>query len=338
MAEFPPALNALLRETSRSFYLTMRILPAPIRPQIGLAYLLARATDTIADTDLIAVPARLEALAALRGRILGKADDKLDLAPFLSPRVQTASAGEVRLLQELHQVLALLRGFAHADQTRIACVLDVITSGQELDLRRFGEGKPTHMVALETAEELDDYTYRVAGCVGRFWTEMCSAHLFQGNEWNEPQQLRLGVDFGKGLQLVNILRDLPRDLRQGRCYLPLEDLRRASLSPTQLLEPGNWPRLQPTYEHYLARCEGFLRAGWSYTMELPRRARRLRLGCALPILIGVRTVALLRRGNPLVPDQRIKVDRPWLRRAAARTFLACWGGYDWERLYAWAPK
>ncbi len=58
----------------------------------------------------------------------------------------------------------------------------------------------------------------------------------------------------------------------------------------------------------------------------------------MPILIGVRTVALLRQGNPLAPDHRIKVDRPWLKRAAARTFLACWGGYNWERLYAWAPK
>ena len=50
------ALNQLLKQTSRSFYLTLRVLPGAIRPQIGLAYLLARTTDTIADTEL--VPAR----------------------------------------------------------------------------------------------------------------------------------------------------------------------------------------------------------------------------------------------------------------------------------------
>ena len=65
------SLQSLLRDTSRSFYLTMRILPGAVRPQIGLAYLLARATDTIADTGLVPPEARLRALAELRDRILG---------------------------------------------------------------------------------------------------------------------------------------------------------------------------------------------------------------------------------------------------------------------------
>ena len=46
-------LTSLLKEVSRSFYLTMRVLPSAIRPQIGLAYLLARTTDTIADTEIV---------------------------------------------------------------------------------------------------------------------------------------------------------------------------------------------------------------------------------------------------------------------------------------------
>ena len=67
-----PALNDLLRATSRSFYLTLRVLPAPIRGQIGLAYLLARTTDTVADTELLPVEQRLTALQKLRQRILGQ--------------------------------------------------------------------------------------------------------------------------------------------------------------------------------------------------------------------------------------------------------------------------
>ena len=65
-------LGALLKATSRSFYLTLRVLPAAVRPQIGLAYLLARTTDTIADTEILPVEQRLEALGKLRGRILGQ--------------------------------------------------------------------------------------------------------------------------------------------------------------------------------------------------------------------------------------------------------------------------
>ena len=63
------ALNELLKQTSRSFYLTLRVLPADVSPQIGLAYLLARATDTIADTELVPLAQRLAALQALRGPI-----------------------------------------------------------------------------------------------------------------------------------------------------------------------------------------------------------------------------------------------------------------------------
>src|SRR5213594_2028357 len=64
-------LTDLLRQVSRSFYTTLRILPGAVRRQIGLAYLLARATDTIADTQLVSVEQRLSALRLLRERILG---------------------------------------------------------------------------------------------------------------------------------------------------------------------------------------------------------------------------------------------------------------------------
>src|SRR5689334_23484713 len=71
-------LTALLQEVSRSFYKTLRVLPGKIRPQISLAYLLARTTDTIADTGLVPLEQRLEALAALRKRILGTSTHAVD--------------------------------------------------------------------------------------------------------------------------------------------------------------------------------------------------------------------------------------------------------------------
>src|SRR5258706_7938369 len=72
-------LTTLLKQVSRSFYLTLRVLPRAIRTQIGVAYLLARATDTIADTEIIPVEARLQALDDLRERIQGKRATPLDL-------------------------------------------------------------------------------------------------------------------------------------------------------------------------------------------------------------------------------------------------------------------
>ena len=86
-------------------------------------------------------------------------------------------------------------------------------------------------VALATEEELDDYTWRVAGCVGDFWTRICRAHLFPNASIEELRLIEDGIRFGKGLQLVNILRDIAVDLRRGRCYLPAPRLREQGLSP-----------------------------------------------------------------------------------------------------------
>src|SRR5436309_836846 len=125
------------------------------------------------------------------------------------------------------------------------------------------------IVALESDEELDIYTYLVAGCVGEFWTRMCRAHLFPQARLDDSFLLANGVLFGKGLQLVNILRDLPADLQQGRCYLPMERLAGLGLRPGDLLLPDNEPRLRPAYNDYLERAEAHLRAGWAYTNSLP---------------------------------------------------------------------
>src|SRR5436305_3115165 len=75
-------LTDLLKEVSRSFYLTLRVLPASVRPQISLAYLLARTTDTIADTELVPIAKRLQALDELRGRILGSRSEPVEFAKF----------------------------------------------------------------------------------------------------------------------------------------------------------------------------------------------------------------------------------------------------------------
>ena len=214
-------LNDLLKATSRSFYLTLRVLPAAVRPQIGLAYLLARTTDTIADTELVPLEQRLDALKRLRERILGPSTAPLNFGELAKHQ---GSSAEAALLEKVEDSLALLQTLSPDDQQLVRTVLNTITGGQELDLRRFAGASAEKIVALETAAQLDDYTYRVAGCVGEFWTKMCRAHLFPKLRLDDAQLLADGVRFGKGLQLVNILRDLPADLKKGRCYLPSEKL------------------------------------------------------------------------------------------------------------------
>jgi farnesyl-diphosphate farnesyltransferase len=364
-ASLSPSLNALLKDVSRSFYLTLRILPAAIREPIGLAYLLARATDTIADTDLVPVDRRLQALNALRRRILGEEPAFLDLSdlacrqgnpaisrsgiglssPLSNTSPQSGAAEPVRvvgqgargeriLLERIEDVLAGLARVSTSDQERVRDVLTTITGGQELDLKRFGEAGPNRIVALRTDRELDDYTYRVAGCVGEFWTRMCRVHLFPEDPVDEVQLFANGVRFGQGLQLVNILRDLAADLRLGRCYLPEARLQSLRLTPADLVRPETEPAFRPLYDSLLDRAQGHLAAGWEYTCALPGRLVRVRLACAWPLLIGVKTLDRLRHSQVLDPRNRVKVSRAEVRSIMMSTFLRLpWPGL-WKRLFA----
>src|SRR5438552_17882254 len=93
--------TAILRSVSRSFYLSIRLLPAQLREPIALAYLLARATDSVADTTGISGLVRIEALKMLSDGIQGKAsrDVVVDLIASFVPL--QANESEQRLLESL---------------------------------------------------------------------------------------------------------------------------------------------------------------------------------------------------------------------------------------------
>ena len=351
-------LTDLLKATSRSFYLTLRVLPAAVRPQIGLAYLLARTTDTIADTELVPLEQRLDALQKLRERILGQNSTPLNFGELAR---QQASPAEHLLLEKVDDGLAQLQTLSPADLKLVRNVLTTIVGGQELDLHRFESGRAGtplpaaeiandvrragdsapyqgNIIALETEAELDDYTYRVAGCVGGFWTKICRAHLFPKARLDDELLMANGIRFGKGLQLVNILRDLPADLRKGRCYLPSIELDEAGLIPAILLSPANESKFLTLYHRYLDLAESHLRAGWDYTNSLPFGQVRVRLACAWPILIGIKTIERLRAANVLELQQGIKISHGEVR------WILLWSalGYPfpglWRKLFPGTGK
>jgi farnesyl-diphosphate farnesyltransferase len=362
--------NDLLQATARSFYLTLRVLPGPVRPQIGLAYLLARTTDTIADTALVPAGQRLQALQDLRKRIQEATTQPLNFGELA--RGQGLPA-ERLLLERVEESLAALRLLSADDQKLVKNVLLTIISGQELDLRRFAvgtDGSPDvppqasspaappasqpgtplvagtettgarrkQIIALQTAAELDDYTYRVAGCVGEFWTRLCRAHLFPRARLNDDQLVADGVRFGQGLQLVNILRDLPADLANGRCYLPLEKLRPAGLAPETLLAPEKEGAFLPLYRAGLDQATAHLEAGWRYTNTLPSGQFRVRLACAWPVLLGLKTIAKLRTAGVADLQRRVKVPRREVYAMMASSILASSVPFLWRRLAAAALR
>ena len=296
--------DQILRGVSRSFFLSLRVLPAPVRPQISLAYLLARASDTVADTKAVPRERRLELLRSM------KAGDLRGVCRLASGQALPA---ERLLLENLHECGAALAGLETGDQALIRSLLDTIISGQMWDLETFPGENAAEASALKDEPELDRYAYMVAGCVGEFWTKICAAHCPAFGALDQGEMVSLGVRFGKGLQLVNILRDMASDLRIVT-HLPVAE-------PRALLDPARRPEIQAMYLRRLDAALEHLDAGWRYTLKIPPSLWRLRLACIWPIWIGLGTIELLRRSNPLDPAQRVMVSQGRVNGFLAKSVL-----------------
>ena len=298
---------AILRSVSRSFYLSIRFLPAQLREPVALAYLLARTTDTVADTPHISGTLRVETLQTLSKAIQGKASRSVvvDLVASFAPLQQDAA--ERTLVESLPDCLEALEHLEMADRKEIRALLEKITQGQMLDLQRFDNAEEIR--ALRTAADLDEYTYLVAGCVGEFWTRLCFRHVRKFATLSEDEMLTLGKGYGVALQLINILRDAGSDLRAGRCYFPEEELISARLTAAQILfEPQ---RFHSIYRNWAAKAEHGLQYGMQYSRAI--RNRRVRAATVLPALIGARTLALLHEAGATMLDRRVKVSRRYVR-------------------------
>jgi farnesyl-diphosphate farnesyltransferase len=299
--------TAILRSVSRSLYLSIRFLPRQLREPIALAYLLARTTDTVADTARVPGTVRMEALKMFSDGILGKASRKMVVNQVASFVPLQENAAERTLLDSLSDCLEWLEQIERADRDDIRAVLEKITHGQMLDLHRFND--PTKVRALETAADLDEYTYLVAGCVGEFWTRLCFRHLRDFASLIQDEMLALGRRYGMGLQLINVLRDAGPDLRAGRCYFPNDELVAIGLSAAQILSESD--RLQPIYKRWMDKAQDGLACGMQYSRAI--RNRRVRAATVLPALIGARTLALLRQAGASALHQTIKVPRREVR-------------------------
>jgi farnesyl-diphosphate farnesyltransferase len=295
-------VNAILKSVSRSFYLTIRLLPRPLREPVSLAYLLARATDTIADTPTIPAAVRLTTLREVARVIAGEEEFEL-VAPALRDfAAQQSDPRERTLIENLREVFAWLAKISPADRQDIREVLQTIVRGQELDLERFGD--PAQPAALRNAAELDEYTFLVAGCVGAFWTKLGFRHGASFANRSPNEMIELGTRYGEGLQLINVLRDRAADAAAGRQYLPADELATASEGEI--------------FARWLRKSEEKISAGIEYCSSLT--SWRIRYATALPALIGARTIALLRAAGPEQP--KVKVPRCEVRRILAAALLA----------------
>ena len=319
--------RTILKSTARSFYLSLQFLPDRVRAPLGLAYLLARATDTIADSSNSPLSARAHALDSLKNLILSidsptpeggdgsqTTGDVEKLAAPMLQHIAAANSAELRLLHETPALLEVFSTLPTSLRSHIADVLRTIIDAQHQDIIRFGYASAAAPQTLQSTQDITSYTYAVAGCVGEFWTRVCDTQIPGYALVPTERLMEHGRLFGQGLQLVNILRDLPEDLRSGRCYLPMDDLVVHGLNPAQLLsEPRKARKL---INAWIEQARAWLAHGAQYVQGI--RGRRLRFSVSLPRIIGERTLDLLEQTSPLESVRRLRVPRMTVYRCALR--------------------
>lgn len=135
-----------------------------------------------------------------------------------------------------------------------AAMLEEIIDGVEMDLRN---------VRYETFEELRVYCYRVASAVG-----LVSIEIFG---YRNPVCRDYAIQLGLALQMTNIIRDVGKDLSNGRIYLPSEDLARFGYSEADLQQRKYNEPFLALMQFEAARAEEFFA---NATALLPREDRR----------------------------------------------------------------
>jgi len=212
----PTPMDHLLERSSRTFALTIPVLPEPTRCQVTVAYLLFRVADTLEDATLWSREKKLAELRRL-ARFLGRPSEheagRLSTAWLRDP--PCSHSGYLELLEELPAVMRTSVSLSdRATETIWAHTLRTI-EGMSSFVARERDG----VLELVSLEDLQAYCYAVAGIVGEMLTEL----FLLDRPALHPLAHELRRDapkFGEALQLVNILKDSASDTTEGRRYLP----------------------------------------------------------------------------------------------------------------------
>lgn len=242
----------VLKDTSRTFYIPITFLKNDLKLSVAAAYLAMRAIDEIEDHENLSNDVKFDLLSAtsalLKGEFDAAAYDTL-LAPYAS---------------ELPEVTLRLADWVLFCPEGSRPIVQASTSEMAFGMAKWSKAN----WQVHTREDLDDYTYYVAGLVGTMLSEIW--------EWGAgiKTDRDLAIGYGRGLQAVNILRNQHEDM----------DERGVSFVP------DGWTR-----DDLFAYAEENLAKGDLYMKDINKRT--VLLFCRLPLALAHKTLKAMQEGR-----------------------------------------
>ncbi len=312
-------LDKLLRIASRTFAIGIEALPEPLAEEVRTAYLLLRVADYLEDDPALEATDKVELLTLWASTLAGQAELEVFLRE-LGPVEPTSPDAHVAA-----RSADVYRAY-RAASPRSRRVLERHVSDTCLGMARWvARGS-----VFESADDLDDYMHEVAGRVGYLLTELFAIRIPDVADRLESM-MRLGREFGLGLQTVNVIRGLHEDHHRGWIYVPTSFLP-SGLDASTLFADVTSSGARHALSRLTSKAERHLEAALAYVEEIPESETGVRVFCLLPLFFAARTLALS-RDNPDVFRTEVKMSRVEVAKVTARTRLKA-GSNRWARRYA----
>ena len=282
-----------LQKVSRTFALTIPLLPMRLADWIGNAYLLCRIVDTIEDDADLSIHLKQKHILSYLAALAGEIDSVAWSHELHSSLSVSTSEGERSLIADIPAVLARLASFPDP-------VRDILIRG--VGIMSQGMAAQQECAVITQAADLDRYCYSVAGVVGELLAELFA--VYSPSIANVKQTLLpLAVSFGEGLQLTNILKDVWEDASRGVCWLPLCESEAESFAACTLSQQRH------LLDEHLALAHGHLRDAVDFTLLLPKHEQGLRQFCLWAIGMALLTLRRIHTTSDFRHSSQVKISR-----------------------------
>jgi farnesyl-diphosphate farnesyltransferase len=190
----------VLKATSRTFYIPITFLKKDLKDAVAIAYLAMRAIDEIEDHKKLTNNVKCHLLMEVSRLLLEENFNREKYNTLVSPYGDILPKVTLRLADWL-----LIAPVDARNRVQSA------TSEMAAGMAKWAKANWD----IQTPEDLDDYTYHVAGLVGVMLSDLWKWH--DGIETNRE----LAIGYGRGLQAINILRNQPKDMdERGVSFVP----------------------------------------------------------------------------------------------------------------------
>lgn len=258
---FPKDAMRVLKETSRTFYIPITFLDKEIKYTVASAYLVMRAIDEIEDHETIDNDLKYSLLMQV-SELLKQPFDEAKYFQILEP-----------VHNDMPEVTRRLGDWLQACPEKTLNVVMESSSEMAFGMAKWAKANWN----IHTREDLDDYTYYVAGLVG----VMLSDIWYICADVKTDRDLAIG--YGRGLQAVNILRNEDEDLKErGVSFVP-----------------DDWTRddLFEYAEENLAKAD-------EYMKDINKKT--ILLFCRLPLALAHKSLKAMKNGREKISRKEVE--------------------------------